>query len=294
MLDFDSFSFFANLFPLLLVLLPVYRFIRSVLLRRLLLAAAGILLLVFVAPRLALFYAAYWTLVWVVQVVVARTGEWRRAWIVNATAIVVLLAPMVTWKLWTTSFVIDFNLWTNAAVLQVGGPFGAIDLVRDIILPLGLSFTTFRAIDLVIKSYLGVFGPLRLDELLFFGFFPPVLLIGPVIQYNEIKTAVEPGRTDVWHDLRDGLLLVISGLVKVFVISWPIQSSAAMFTYYGTNSTLALWAELVLFALYFFFNFAGYTDLARGGARCSASTSRRTSTGRTPRQTRRTSGTRGT
>ena len=267
MLDFDSFTFFVNLFPVLLVLLPVYRLTRSIVARRLMLIAVGLYLLALIAPRLALFYIGFWLLAFVLERLVARTAEARAGMWVFAGSIVLLLAPMVLWKLRTQSFVIDFNLWGNQALLSISHRLGAVDLVRAIILPLGLSFSTFRAIDMVIKTYIGVFKGLRLDEVLFYGFFPPVLLIGPVIQYTEIQGGIEPGSTVVWDDLRASLLLVVSGLVKVFAISYPLQSSAQMFVYYRTNSTATLWFELVLFALYFFFNFSGYSDLAIGAAR---------------------------
>ena len=267
MLDFNSFSFFANLFPLLLVILPAYRWVPSVLVRRLLLALVGLYLLWQIAPRLALFYLVFWLAVFLLQRLVALVGERRgSAWVLGAS-ILLMLAPMVTWKVFTQPFILDFNLWSNQSLLSLSSRAGAIDLAKEIILPLGLSFSTFRAIDLVIKTFLGVFDGLRLDEVLFFGFFPPVQLIGPVIQYTEIQRAVEPGRTVVWEDLRAGALLVLSGLVKVFVVSYPLQSSADMFVYYRTNGAATLWLELFFFALYFFFNFSGYSDLAVGGAR---------------------------
>lgn len=266
MLDFDSFTFFANLFPILLVLVPVYRVIRPVLARRLLLAVVGLYLLWLIAPRLALFYLVFWLLVFVIQRVVVITAERRGGTLLFAASLVAMLAPMVTWKLLTQPFVLDFNLWGNSALTALTEQGGAVDLIREIIVPLGLSFSTFRGLDLVIKSYLGLVDALRLDEVLFYGFFPPVLLIGPVIEYTEISKAVEPGRTVVWDDLRAGLLLVVSGLAKVFVIAYALQSSAQMFVYYRTNAVPVLWFELVLFALYFFFNFSGYSDLAVGAA----------------------------
>jgi alginate O-acetyltransferase complex protein AlgI len=267
MLNFDSFLFFANLFPILLVLLPFYRRVHSVLIRRLLLILVGIYLLWLIAPRLALFYLAFWLVAYGLERLVARTAESRGGGWVFAGSILVLLAPMVIWKLRTQSFVIDFNLWGNQALMSISHRVGTIDLVREIIVPLGLSFSTFRAIDMEIKTYVGVFKGLRLDEVLFYGFFPPVQLIGPVIQYTEIQQGIEPGRTVVWDDLRASLLLVVSGLVKVFVLAYPLQSSSQMFVYYRTNSTATLWLELVMFALYFFLNFSGYSDLAIGGAR---------------------------
>ena len=173
---------------------------------------------------------------------------------------------MVVWKLDTQTFVIDFNLFSNSVLTHLTGKYAAIDLIRQIVIPLGLSFSTFRGIDLLIKTSLGTFDALPLDEVFFYGFFPPVLLIGPVIQYTEIQKAVEPGRTVVWDDLRTGLLLVISGLFKVFAISFVLSNSSDMFVYYKTNSVVALWYDLFRFALYFFFNFAGFSDLAIGAA----------------------------
>ena len=79
--------------------------------------------------------------------------------------------------------------------------------------------------------------------------------------------AVAPGRSTLRQDLREGVLLIMSGLFKVFVISYALQSSSKMFLYYSSNSTHVLWLELLLFALYFFFNFAGYSDMAVGAAK---------------------------
>ncbi|HTL24191.1 MAG TPA: MBOAT family O-acyltransferase [Mycobacteriales bacterium] len=267
MLDFDSFQFFANLFVVLVVVVPVYRLVRNVLARRLLLGLTGVYLLFLVAPRLALFYLVFWLLIWVAQQVVALSAERKHGTAVFVVSMVAVLAPMVIWKIFTRDFVIDFNLWGNGAVLALNRDVGGIDLAREIILPLGLSFSTFRGLDLLIKTYLGAFDRLRADEVFFYGFFPPVQLIGPVIQYTEIREAVRPGRTELRQDLREGLLLVMSGLFKVFVISYALQSSSQMFTYYRSNSTPVLWWELLLFALYFFFNFAGYSDMAVGAAR---------------------------
>lgn len=267
MLDFDSFQFFANLFAVLVVVIPLYRVVKPVLARRLILGFTGLYLLFLVAPRLALFYIVFWLLVWIAQQVVGITAEKRYGTWVFATSMVAIIAPMVIWKLFTESFVIDFNLWGNASVLALNRTIGGIDLSRDIILPLGLSFSTFRGLDLIIKTYLGALDRLRADEVFCYGFFPPVQLIGPVIQYTEIRDSVAPGQTKLRDDLREGALLVLSGLFKVFVISYPLQSSSQMFTYYKSNSTPVLWLELLMFTMYFFFNFAGYSDLAVGASK---------------------------
>ena len=267
MLNFNSFEFFANLFVVCAVVVPLYRLIKNVLARRLLLGAVGVYLLWLIAPRLALFYLVFWFLVGLLQWVVAKTAERRNGTLVFAVSVVAVLAPMLTWKIWTDAFVIDFNLWSDSAVRTVLGPWGDVDLARDIILPLGLSFSTFRALDLLIKTYLGAVERVRADEIFFYGFFPPVQLIGPVIQYSEISDGVQPGRTKLTSDLREGLLLIASGLFKIFVVSYPLQSSSDVFGALDQNNMGVLWLELLLFTLYFFFNFAGYSDLAVGASR---------------------------
>jgi alginate O-acetyltransferase complex protein AlgI len=267
LLNFDSFQFFSNLFVVVAVILPAYRLIKNVLVRRLLLGLVGVYLLWLIAPRLALFYLVFWLVVGLLHWVVARTAEQRYGTVVFVASLVIVLAPMLTWKIWTDSFIINFNLWSDSAVSTLLGPWGAVDLVRDIILPLGLSFSTFRALDLLIKMYLGVMEPLRADEIFFYGFFPPVQLIGPVIQYTEIRDGVQPGRTKVTTDVRAGLLLILSGLFKIFVLAYPLQSSKDVFGALDQNSFGVLWLELVCFTLYFFFNFAGYSDLAIGASR---------------------------
>lgn len=266
-LSFDSFEFFSNLFVMLAVVVPLYRVIKNVLARRLLLGCTGLVLLWIIAPRLALFYLVFWLLVGLTQWIVALTAERRLGTLVFATSIVVILAPMVTWKIWTDGFVINFNLWGDSAISAINTKLGAIDLARDIILPLGLSFSTFRGLDLLIKTYLGRLDKLRPDEVFFYGFFPPVQLIGPVIQYTEIRDSVKPGSSNLRTDLQQGLLLIASGLFKIFVISYPLQSSNQMFNSLDQNSVAQLWVGLLMFALYFFFNFAGYSDLAVGGSK---------------------------
>jgi alginate O-acetyltransferase complex protein AlgI len=266
-LDFNSFEFFANLFVLLAFVGPIYRLVKNVLARRLLLGFTGLYLLFLIAPRLALFYLIFWLLVGLLQRLIAATAERRAATIVFATSIALVLAPMVIWKIWTDSFVINFNLLGDASIRALSTRLGGVDMTRDIILPLGLSFSTFRGLDLLIKTYLGALDAIRPDEVFFYAFFPPVQLIGPVIQYTEIRDGVRPGHSDLGTDLREGTLLIASGLFKVFVLSYPLQSSSQTFTALKENSVGALWLGLLMFTLYFFFNFAGYSDLAVGGSR---------------------------
>lgn len=265
MLSFDSFSYFADLLALALVVVPLFYLLPRPKHRRLLLSVAGMYLLFVVAPRLALFYLAFWVGVFVLQRVLARWRDDRLSTTLLWATVLVALTPMVIWKLWPAGFVLEFNLTFNTWLRELAGPVGQIDAIRQIILPLGLSFATFRAIDLLVKTYLGVIDGLPFERLMFFGFFPPVQIIGPVMEYEEVSADVAGGPSS--DDFFEGGLQIFVGLVKVFVLAWPLRTSIEVFASYGANPAWLVWFELFLFAWYFYFNFAGYSDLAIGVSR---------------------------
>ncbi len=68
---------------------------------------------------------------------------------------------MVVWKLSPEWSVPEFNLKMNTAVNDFSPWLGAIDRVRNLILPIGLSFATFRAVDQIIKVRLEILQPLN-------------------------------------------------------------------------------------------------------------------------------------
>ncbi len=267
MLDFDSFDYFEDLLALAVVAVPLYYVVPWLPARRLLLALVGMYLLFLIAPRLLAFYFPFWVAVFGLQHLIAAAPErrWRPA--VLTASIVAILAPLVLWKFFPTRFIIRFNLFFNERVDDLSPWLGAIDRVRDVILPIGLSFATFRAIDLVIKVHIGLTEPLSATRMLAFGFFPPIQVIGPVIEYNEIEAGLDQRHPADPTNVLAGALLVASGLVKVFVISYALEPSGEILVRFREAAWWQAWTELLVFALYFFFNFAGFSDIAIGTAR---------------------------
>lgn len=263
MIGFDTFGYFADLLTLLPLLLPLYHGIRHGLTRRLMLAAAGLLLLTWIAPRLALFHLLFWTVAWLAQMGLGRlpTGNWRLAGTWGAVGLA--LAPMIAWKANPTGFGIQFNLRLADILWSAGRTLGGIDAAHDIVVPLGLSFAAFRAVDMVVQRSLDLIPPLSLDRVLFFGLFPTVQTVGPVAEWSELALAGER-RPFQFECFRDGVFRCGIGLIKIFILAWPLQFSADIFTSPGQYSALLLWSNLFIFVWYFYINFAGYSDLAIG------------------------------
>jgi D-alanyl-lipoteichoic acid acyltransferase DltB (MBOAT superfamily) len=264
---YSSLDYFADLFVICVVVVPIFYLLPWAWARRLLLTLGGAYLLFLIAPRLALFYLVFWLAIAGAQRVVAWSGERKGGGIILAVFIVAALSPMVIWKLFPADFTIWFNVFFDSRLFQISPLVGAIDAVRSIILPIGLSFATFRAVDLLVQSHLGVVPPQRVGSILFYGFFPPVQVIGPIAEYVEVDAQARKTESMKLEDYRSGFTQVVVGAIKIFVLAYPLARSADLFVVYRNNPAFALWIGLAVYAWFFYFNFSGYSDLAIGTAR---------------------------
>lgn len=264
---FNGNAYFLDLVALCVILLPLMYVLPWAPARRIAMALAGLYLLYFIAPRLALFYGLAWALVFVVQQLVARTAERAGGLGLFWAAALLVLAPMLTWKLFSEPFTYSFNLWTNAALGSLSATLQEIDLASNILIPVGLSFATFRAVDLLVKSYLGQVPPLSFDRVMFYGLFPPVQVVGPIIEYGEIGPGGEQRMPITAEDLWQGSIRIALGFLKVFAIAGVLKSSASVFQSYTEMPVYLIWAYLFAYTWYFYVNFSGYSDLAIGTAR---------------------------
>jgi len=268
MLDGDPFLYFSDLLVLMVIVVPLYFLSPWVWVRQLLLGLTGAYLLFLVAPRLLALYVLFWLGVYLLQLAATLWRDRRASWVWTTVLVLLALAPMVIWKAAPEWFVVGFNLQMNGLVDSLSPWTGAIDRVRNLILPIGLSFATFRAVDQLVKVRLEIVEPLKPLHQLAYGFFPTVLIIGPVIEYTEVEDGLN--RRTRWdpQDTLSGLLTIAIGAVKVFVLAYLLRGSQGVFALdTHTGSALAYWLELIMFAWYFYFNFSGFSDMAIGCAR---------------------------
>lgn len=154
--------------------------------------------------------------------------------------------------------------------------FGIIvDLKKSIpafmlILPIGISFYTFQSVGYTIDVYRTGLQPVR-NILLYFSFisFFPKLAAGPIVRASEFLPQLtrvrKVSRLENWN----GLKLILIGLFKKLVLADNIApfvnsafSDAATF-----QSSLYWWIAIIGFAFQIYFDFSGYSDIARGLAK---------------------------
>lgn len=266
--QFNSYEYFFNFMALSLLLLPCYRALNSERWRRLLMTLAGVYLIFLIAPRLLVFYAVFWTLTYFVHrfafIEAGSAGAFKKNMGVLAlTFMPALILPMVLWKMMGDAFTFKFIAQMNQAVSLFSTRAWEIDILQPLVVPLGLSFATFRAIDLLVKTYLGTVGGLSFGQVMFYGFFPPVQIIGPIIEWEEIA------RQDVKPEpqiVMDGLLRIGTGFIKVFVLAAMLEDNAKIFAAPHEWAAWLLWIKLAGYSWFFYLNFSGYSDIAIGTA----------------------------
>lgn len=278
-IDFDSSEYFFDLAALTLVLLPLYFFCAETRVRRWMLILSGLYLVYFIAPRLALLSLLFWLSVFCLQNLVGalerltsknpeNTSIATLAKLTFTLSILIALTPMLSWKVVEWDFIKSMNLGANALLGQINHPLWEIDLARDIITPVGLSFSTFRAIDLLVKTYIGKLPLLGLGQVLYYGFFPPVLVVGPIIEYEEIREGAEgklPSPSP--EDILLGALRTLWGFFKVLCLASVLQPSAEILHAFQGQDVATVWIYLIAYTWFFYINFSGYSDIAIGLAR---------------------------
>lgn len=213
-------------------------------------------------PRFVWGMIASITVNWLFALAIDRSRPTRWAKRLLFLAISLNLALLFTFK------------YLNFAVNNVNRLFGSEFVVREIALPIGISFFTFQALSYVVDVYRGRGAAQRsiLNVALYISFFPQ-LIAGPIVRYETIAEQIE-GRKETWEEFAEGVSRLIIGLAKKVILanSMAIVADQSFLvvsqgTWLGESLTLPTsmaWLGAIAFALQIFFDFSGYSDMAIG------------------------------
>ncbi|MCD7725304.1 MAG: MBOAT family protein [Clostridiales bacterium] len=145
--------------------------------------------------------------------------------------------------------------------------FGTDFTLRNILLPLGISFFTFQQLSFIIDRCQGRAGHYPfLDYVTFVTFFPQ-LIAGPIVLYDEIIPQfqdISRRRPDSASFSR-GIYLFVLGLAKKVLLA----DTFALMANYGFAQTFSLdgistVAVILSYSFELYFDFSGYSDMAIG------------------------------
>ena len=161
-----------------------------------------------------------------------------------------------------------FNFFSASLAALLGWPADSFAL--SIVLPVGISFYTFQSMSYTIDVYRGRVAPVRsfTDFALFVAFFPQ-LVAGPIVRARDFFPQLDAWRRPGEVAVQRGILLIAVGLIKkmVFADQFALISDAYFGDLAGHPGAPAAWTGSIAFAMQIFFDFSGYTDIARGCAK---------------------------
>ncbi len=136
-----------------------------------------------------------------------------------------------------------------------------------ILLPLGISFFVFEFIHYAFEVYRGKPQVKSFTEFALFASFFPTQIAGPIKRYQDFIPQLSIASTFKWQYLDEGMQLILMGLAKKVLIADNLSIVVqAGYSHPEQFSSLDLWLITYAFAFQIFFDFAGYTDIARGSA----------------------------
>jgi alginate O-acetyltransferase complex protein AlgI len=157
-------------------------------------------------------------------------------------------------------FALDNLNWAlgSLGVAQIGlRPFGLL---------LGISFFTFHAISYLVDIYMKRASAQRniVNYGLYIALFPQ-LIAGPIVRYRDIAEQLTARRVTT-TDLTEGTAIFIVGLAKKLLLAnvLAVYADQAFSADARHLTASAAWLGVLCYAGQIYFDFSGYSDMARG------------------------------
>ncbi len=255
-MDFTNIYFWAVLLPFLLIFWGLSRLLESRSAARQLVQKLAIL-----TVSLTLLGMASWQTLLIFVCVMLTCYAGCRAALRHSVrlrkVILLLLLPLILAPLLYYKYAYFFG---NALLGQQW------DTLRDLIIPVGISFYSFQLVGFCVDTLLREMPMPRFLDYMNFGAFFPQIVAGPIERREQLLPQLE--QLDVRFkksDLELGLRYVIVGLF--FKMALGDNLARSVLPHYGGGSAWVIWYSNICFSLRIYFDFCGYGLTAYGVAR---------------------------
>ena len=138
--------------------------------------------------------------------------------------------------------------------------------IKELVLPIGISFYTFKILSYVIDLYRHNVHVQKnyLYLTLYLAFFPQ-LIAGPIVRYQTIEDEILH-RKESLKDIIEGTRRFIIGLSKKVLLANTV-ANISVIIYEGDTAiygSFFYWIAAISYALQIYFDFSGYSDMAIG------------------------------
>ena len=160
------------------------------------------------------------------------------------------------------SFMLYFK-YTDFFIENINGLTGLSIPLQKIVLPIGISFYTFQIISYVIDVYRGVPAQKNPINLAAYVSMFPQLIAGPIVRYVDVARELEH-RTHSFDMAAAGIRRFVLGLAKKVLIANSMYDISEIIYKADEKTVLMHWMYGISVALYIYFDFSGYSDMAIG------------------------------
>lgn len=162
--------------------------------------------------------------------------------------------------LWFFKYFQTSVMWMNSLLGEEVIP------VREVALPLGISFYTFQILSYVIDVYWCKCDVQKkwINLALYVCFFPQ-LIAGPIVKYKDIAGQITDRNISLLQT-SVGIKRFIYGLAKKVIVANSVAEVAdRIFSCpWESIDTVYLWIGVILYTLQIYYDFSGYSDMAIG------------------------------
>ncbi len=177
-------------------------------------------------------------------------GRFKKASVV--TSIIVNLSLLCVFKYF------DFFIGSIKGALGL-----SIPLLR-VALPVGISFYTFQTMSYTLDVYKGRVKASRnfMNFLTYVTLFPQ-LIAGPIVRYEDVEKELSDRKVSL-SMFSEGVSVFAVGLAKKVILSNQLAELVERFNTSNEQTVLFHWIYVVAYTLQVYFDFSGYSDMAKG------------------------------
>ena len=247
---FSSLTFLYFFLPIVLIL---YFVINNRTWRNSVLLVSSLVFYSWGEPKYVFLMLASTLVAWLCGLGIDRFKEKRRisrAFLI--ASLVLLLGSLAVFK-YLNFFVENLNRIDGVALK-----------VRNIALPIGISFYTFQILSYLIDLYWEKVSVQKsyFRFTLYVCLFPQ-LIAGPIVRYETVEREISL-RRESWKEAVGGMRRFILGLAKKVLIANNVAAVAEYIYSSSSAGSGAYWLAAVCYTLQIYFDFSGYSDMAIG------------------------------
>ncbi|MCD4741921.1 MAG: MBOAT family protein [Desulfobacteraceae bacterium] len=218
------------------------------------------------------YFYAYWDYRFLSLIMLTTITDYMVGLCLKSQNIIFYRRILLCISLFINLSILCFFKYYNFFIESLSGIFNLLNLspgTLDLILPLGISFYTFKSISYSIDVFNKKIEPCTsfLDYALFVSFFPP-LLAGPIVRASHLLPQLKTKIKITQNNILQGLRLFIFGLfLKVFIADRLGLFVDIFFENPNVFDSITTWIAVLSYSTQIYFDFAGYSSMAIGTAK---------------------------